>query len=200
EAKGTWSDAHLTVMGDDALNGFADTVWAFHAGGKVNLDQFAVTAALAGNSDEYYDGLLSAQGTFDLFTIAASTEFATIGAGNSSNGTGSDLCGLGFGGSVGVQATDAVAINLGARYWDYDSDNAIAPDTEIWQVALGATFDVTESISLNGAVGYKGAGAAAGIPDDGTFYGELGVDYAPGGGFTTGADLEINGYGAYKVA
>ncbi|WP_196259063.1 porin [Pelagibacterium limicola] len=198
EAKGAWGEAHLTVLADDALNSFANAVWGFHAGATAKFDQFALTAALSGNSQEYFNGLISGQATFDLFTIAASAEFASVGAGNPS-GPGVDVTGLGFGGSVGFQATDTVKINLGARYWDWDSGDAVAAGTEVWQIALGASFEVSDGLTVDGAVGYKTAGTFAALPDDGAFYGELGVAYKPGGGFETGAGLEVNSYGAYKL-
>jgi len=212
EATGAWGGAHLTLMVDDALNGFEDSVFAFHTGATANLDQFAVTAALAGNSNEFFSGVLSGKGTFDLFTLAVSGEFASVGAGNSSNNTGEDLVGLGFGASVGFQVTDMIALNLGGRYWDADSGNKVADNTEIWDVALQVAASVSDSLTATGTIGYEGAGsnagninvavydlATAGIPDDGAFFGEVGLAYAPGGGFETGGKLRVNSYGAYRV-
>lgn len=216
EASGAWGGAHATLMVDDALNGFDDAQFAWHTGATANLDQFAITAALAGNSDEYWNGLLSGQGEFDMFTIAASAEFASVGAGNAANNRGVDLFGLGFGASVGFNVTDTVAINLGGRYWDADSDGAVASDTEVWEIALGVSAEVSEGLSATGKVGFEGAGSNAGnvnfdatttppgtaptgIPDDGAVFGEVGLAYAPGGGFTTSGVARVNSYGAYRV-
>jgi hypothetical protein len=212
EASGAWGGAHATIMVDDALNGFDDAQFAWHTGATANLDQFAITAALAGNSDEYWNGLLSGRGEFDMFTIAASAEFASVGSGNAANNTGEDLLGLGFGASAGFNVTDTVAINLGGRYWDADSDSAVASNTEVWEIALGVSAEVSEGLSATGKVGFEGAGENAGninvaagtfvtggIPDDGAVFGEVGLAYAPGGGFTTGGVARVNSYGAYRL-
>lgn len=209
EAKGGWGDAHLTIMVDDALNGFRSydpvtgvgSVWAFHAGTNLTFEQFAVTAALSGNSLEYLNGLLSAKGTFDLFTLAGSVEFASVGAGNPTNLTGSNLTGLGFGASVGFQVTDDVELNLGARYWDADTGNVIAGDTAVWEVAAGVSAVVAEGLTASGRLGYRGASATAvlPLPNDGDFYAQVGLGYKPGGGFETGASLEVNSLGGYRV-
>lgn len=202
EATGAWGGAHLTLMVDDALNGFEDSVFAFHTGATANFDQFAVTAALAGNSEEYFNGVLSGQGTFDLFTIALSGEFASVGANNPANPSVADLLGLGFGGSIGFQATDTVAVNLGARYWDWDAGNEVPGDTAIWDVALGVTAALTDSLEAAGTLGYEsgnGAGDPFPVTDEGAFYGEVGLAYAPGGGFATGGKLRVNTLGAYRV-
>lgn len=212
EASGAWGGAHATIMVDDALNGFDDAQFAWHTGATANLDQFAITAALAGNSDEYWNGLLSGRGEFDMFTIAASAEFASVGADNAANNADVDLLGLGFGASVGFNVTDTVALNLGGRYWDADSDSAVASNTEVWEIALGVSAEVSEGLSATGKVGFEGAGENAGnvnvdpgtfvtggIPDDGAVFGEVGLAYAPGGGFTTGGVARVNSYGAYRV-
>lgn len=216
ETKGAWGDAHLTVAVDDALQGFGNAVWAFHAGTTVKLDNATVVAALAGNSNEYFNGLISASTQLDLFKLAASMEFASVGAGNPSNGTGVDLLGLGFGASAGFAVTDTVTLNLGGRYWDADSQSAVSSNTEIWRVALQAVAALNETLSVNGAIGYTGWGSNAlatytaspkqltgFIPvtttETGAVFGEIGAVYKPGGNFEAATSLEVNSLGAYRI-
>lgn len=183
EAKGGWGSAHATVYVNNILNNVASE-WAIHTGATFNFDNFKVRAALAADDSGFWNGLLSGEAAFDLFTLAASTEF-----------TSNDE--LGFGASAGFQATDDIKINLGFRY--LDSDTTIAGGTtESWQAALQVVATLTETITATGAVGVYGGGTLP-VANDPVAYVDLGVDYNPGGGFKTGAGVNINALGAYEV-
>lgn len=199
EAKGAWGQAHATVVVGSILdnNAAVNNPWGFHTGATFNFDNFKVRGALAIDDTSYWNGLLSAEGTFDLFTIAASAEFVNTGN-NVVNGFAANTNQLGLGASVGFQATETVKINAGFRYFDNDTANAAAA-TQGWQAALQVVAAVAEGVEASAAIGAHGGGAFAGTANDPVAYVDLGLTYKPGGSFETGVGLEANALGAYKL-
>jgi hypothetical protein len=174
--------AHLTVVADDVLTGTIST-WAIHAGVEVTYDMFKFLVAAGYDSTSGdYDILASAQATFDMFTLAAAVGASQVGA----------LNGVEAGISATAAVTDTVTVMLGAR-WD-DHDTATAND-ELWNIDAGIKAEVTETITLTAGIGVQGDVALA----TQEFYGNVGVAWAPGGGFASSVDLEANQSGAYKV-
>ncbi len=171
--------AHGTIIGNDILT--ADIAsWAYHAGFTANVQQFAFRAALAGDDTGYWNALASGEANFDMFTLAASVEAA-------------DDNYLGFGGSAGANVTDGVAINIGARWADNNTD---VDDDEIWQAAIQVVADVTETITVTGELGLHGRTDGS----DEVTYGEAELAWAPGGGFESTVGAELNSEGAYKFS
>lgn len=196
EAKGGWGNAHATVVVGDILdNTAAANPWGFHTGATLNFDNFKVRGAFAVDDQSYWNALLSAEGTFDLFTLAVSAEF--VNTGNTTVPANRNE--LGLGASVGFQATETVKINAGFRY--YDPNTAVVND-EGWQAALQVVAAVAEGIEASAAIGAYGGGAATGIggtANNPLAYVDLGLTYKPGGGFEAGVGLEANAQGAYKA-
>ncbi len=178
--------AHITGLAGGLLDGTVEG-YAFHTGFTGTFDQFKLRGAFAAAYDTAaattaWNGLLSAQATFDMFTIALSGE--AIG------GTGLNTE-YGIGGSIGATVTDGVSINLGAKW--FDANNAGGADG--YQVAAQLVAAVTETIKLTGEVGVYGNSTAA----TSDFYGAAELAWAPGGGFTSSIKGEAHQNGAYKV-
>lgn len=190
--------AHLTVMAGGILDGSVNA-YALHAGLTGTFDNFKIRAAVAGNHDAINDrnnweGLVSAQGTFDMFTLALSGEAASVW-----NGTKTAQS-YGIGASAGFAVTDGISINLGGRYFDSDTDTA---DTEGYQVAAQLVAAVTETLKLTGEVGVYGQNAGFNGATVGTYenvwYGAAEVAWAPGGDFTTSLKGQAFSNGGYKA-
>ena len=198
--------AHLTGAAFEVLSGDVDS-WLIHAGATGTFDAFKVRAAasyfnnsligVAGKhlGADVFNGLVSAEGTFDLFTIALSGEVQNV---SDRVGGGADFTDYGLGGSVGVGITEGVSINLGARYF---RDGLLEEDTV--QVAAQVVAAVTETLKVTGELGgYFGSAIennAAFGGDDSILYGAAQLDWAPGGGFTSSLRGELNSEEAYKV-
>jgi hypothetical protein len=209
--------AHLTGMAFGILDGDVES-FAVHAGATGTFDMFKVRGALAYwdnvkyneqtgagrkgiaagvfGAQDVLNGLLSVEGTFDLFKLALSGEFADV-----SNEGGVDYTDYGLGGSIGVGITEGVEINLAARYF-YDD----LLDLDTTQVAVQVVAALTETIKATGEIGaYFGDGVsyddggAVEIGDDAVVYGAAELAWAPGGGFTSSIKGEVNSEEAYKV-
>ena len=173
--------AHLTVAAAGVLDGEIED-WGFHAGFAGTFDMFKVVAAVAGDSEGYWNALGSVAAAFDMFTLAASVEAAETAGGTD----------YGFGVSGSAAVTETVTLNVGGR-WYHDESTG----DEAYQVAAQLVAAVTESITLTGEVGmYETDGGDA---DADTFYGAAAVAWAPGGGFTTSLKGEAYSNGAYKA-
>jgi len=157
--------------------------WKFHAGFTGAWDPIKVVAAISGNKDAamvggmYLNALGSVSATFDMFTLALSGEATNQGE-------------WGVGGSASAAVTDGVTINLGGRYFH---DNAVLVNA--WQVEAGISAAVTETITLTAAVGATDSNVSAPV----VVYGKAGLAWAPGGGFTSSIDGEVNSIGGYKA-
>jgi hypothetical protein len=183
--------AHITGVARGILDGDVNQ-WFVHAGATGTFDAFKVRGAIAywdNFKDLGYDvlnGLVSVEGTFDLFKIAASGEVANW------NG----VTDFGAGGSVGVTVTEGVAINLGARYFFADTT-----DEETYQVSAQLVAAVTETIKITGEIGgyFGDAVTNNNHSGDPIYYGSAELAWAPGGGFTSSLKGEANSENAYKV-
>ncbi|KQN72541.1 hypothetical protein [Devosia sp. Leaf64] len=189
--------AHVTGLGFGFLDGNIES-WAIHAGATGTFDAFKVRGAVSYwdnfkfTTADVLNALVSVEGTFDLFKIAASGEVANV-----TNSAVGDYTDYGFGGSIGVNVTEGVDINLGARYF---RDGLNSLDT--YQVAAQIVAAVTETIKVTGEVGgYFGNSIAdnAAFANDNVFYGSAELAWAPGGGFTSSVKGEVNSESAYKV-
>lgn len=175
--------AHLTLAAGGVLDGEIEE-WGFHAGFAGTFDMFKVVAAVAGDSEGYWNALGSVAAAFDMFTLAASVEAAeTIG--------GTDY---GFGASASAAVTETVTLNLGGRWYHDESE-----DEDAYQIAAQLVAAVTETITLTGEVGMYDTDDAADESEADTFYGAASVAWAPGGGFTTSLKGEAYSNGAYKA-
>jgi hypothetical protein len=187
--------AHVTGLAFGVLDGTVEE-WAVHAGATANLDIVKVTGAL-GYSNNYklqdfavLHGLLSAEASFDMFTVAVSGEFANI---DNDDATIADSTDFSIGGKIGVNITDGVSINLDGAFFQDDS-----ADLETTRIRLGAVADVTETLSVAAAVGtIFGDGVDA--DDENILFGEIGLNWKPGGNFTSGAKIEVNDEGGYRT-
>jgi len=200
--------AHVTGLGFGVLDGNISS-WAIHAGATGTFDAFKVRGAVAywdnfkDTTADVLNALGSVEGTFDLFKIALSGEVANVN--NSAVGNYTDY---GFGGSVGVNVSEGVDINLGARYF-FDDVGGAVNDASTWQVAAQIVAAVTETIKVTGEVGgyfgnaiadnNYGPGNLTGFRNDSVFYGSAELAWAPGGGFTSSLKGELNSESAYKV-
>lgn len=202
--------AHVTGAAFGILDGNVQE-WAVHAGATGTFDAFKVRGAVAyrenfkGNTADVLNALVSVEGTFDLFKIALSGEVANVrnetAAVPATTGNSGDYTDYGFGGSVGVNVTEGVDINLGARYF-FDDIGIAGDDKSTWQVAAQIVAAVTETIKVTGEVGgYFGNAIAdnASFANDSVFYGAAELAWAPGGGFTSSLKGEVNSESAYKV-
>jgi hypothetical protein len=172
--------AHVSVAADNAgIHAGDKSSWKVHAGFTGAWDPIKVVAAISDDDMGYLNGLLSVAATFDMFTLAASGEFAPDG--------------WGVGGSASATVTDGVTINLGGRYWHHTP----AAVYDVWQAEAGISAAVTETITLTGAVGATDSTIVgnAGL----VWYGKAGLAWAPGGGFTAGTSLKVDSLGAYKA-
>lgn len=174
--------AHLTVAAAGVLDGEIED-WGFHAGFAGTFDMFKVVAAVAGDSEGYWNALGSVAAAFDMFTLAASVEAA-----ETTDGTD-----YGFGVSGSAAVTETITLNVGGR-WYHDETNG----DEAYQVAAQLVAAVTESITLTGEVGMYESSVDQDVDAD-TFYGAAAVAWAPGGGFTTSLKGEAYSNGAYKA-
>lgn len=201
--------AHLTGAAFGILDGDIQE-WAIHAGATGTFDAFKVRGAVAyrenfkGTTADVLNGLASVEGTFDLFKIALSGEVANVrnAPANADTGNVGDYTDYGFGGSVGVNVSEGVDINLGARYFFDDTNTRIGGDKSTWQVAAQIVAAVTETIKVTGEVGgYFGNAIAddARFANDSVFYGAAELAWAPGGGFTSSLKGELNSESSYKV-
>lgn len=158
------------------VSGAVDTTGLFnvHAGFKGTWDPITVVGAVA-VANGWWNALGSASATFDMFTIAVSGEATSAGE-------------WGVGGSVSATVTDGVTLNLGSRWFNNPVGGFNASQTE-----LGISAAVTETITATAAVGLYTGNM---IPN--TFYGKAGLAWAPGGGFTSSIEGEVNTLGGYK--
>ncbi len=179
--------AHVTGLAGGILDGTIND-YAMHAGFTGTFDAIKFRAALAAGTDvllatSYWNALASAQGTFDMFTVAVS--------GEATGGTGLDND-YGIGGSIGATVSDGVTINLGGRYYQ---DGAVGgPDGT--QIAAQLVAAVTETITITAEAGMYSNNAGVAVSD---FYGAAQLAWAPGGGFTSSIKGEAHQSGGYKV-
>lgn len=202
--------AHVTGLGFGVLDGNI-TSWAIHAGATGTFDAFKVRAAgsywdnFKDQTTDVLNALVSVEGTFDLFKIALSGEVANVNNSNQAANPG-NYTDYGVGGSIGVNVSEGVEINLAARYFFDDVNGAfnggVAQDLSTWQVAARVVAAVTETIKVTGEVGgYFGNAIADNnrFANDSVFYGSAELGWNPGGGFTSSLAGELNSESAYKV-
>ena len=154
-------DGHVTLLVDEVLTGVAKD-WAIHAGMTADFDDFRVRAALAANNDGWWNGLLTADAEFDIFTIAAGAEMTSEQE-------------FGIAGSVAAEVAEGVVINLGSRALR-EADSDLAIDT-----AIEGEIDLTETIVLIAGGGY----IHESDDPNGLTYGRVTLEWTPGGDFET---------------
>ncbi|HEY8596109.1 MAG TPA: porin [Devosiaceae bacterium] len=176
---------HITLVSSNILDNTMTHEWGIHAGATATMDNFKIRGAVAANSNGYWNGLISGEAGFDMFTIAASAEA------NSEDEWGA-------GASVTAKLTDTVTLNVGARYYDFNTNISNA---DLWEVAAAITADVSETLSVTGKVGMLKPGSfQQGVFGYGDVtYGSVGATWTPGGGFTASLTGEANSESAYKV-
>ena len=151
--------------------------WKAHAGFTGTFDPISVVGAVSADNTGWWNALGSLSATFDMFKLVVSGEATSTGE-------------YGLGGSVSATVTDGVTLNLGSRYFTDTGSGENA-----WQAEGGISAAVTETITLTAAVG-----AIQGDLSGGTIiYGKGGVAWAPGGGFTSSLNGEVNSDGGYKA-
>jgi hypothetical protein len=163
--------------------------WKIHAGFTGAWDPIKVVAAVSADDTGYWNALGSVAATFDMFTLAASGEATSAGE-------------WGVGGSASAKVTDSVTLNLGGRYFHgvstQNTHDTLNP-YNVYQVEAGLSAAVTETITLTGAVGYTDSTIVGADPTPAAFYGNAGVAWAPGGGFTSSASVGADSLGGYKA-
>jgi Porin subfamily. len=189
--------AHLTGIAYGVLDGDVDS-FAVHAGATGTFDIFKVRAAIGYDDDFKYLGysllhaLVSAEATFDMFTVALSGEVANF----------DDQTDYTIGGKIGATVVDGVSINLDAAWFRDDVNVYTGGETDTVRIRLGAEAAVTETITLTAGIGtYFGDGVMGNGGtdiDENLIFGDVGVAWAPGGGFTSAAKLEFNDEGGYR--
>ena len=195
--------AHISGSVGGLLDGqqnVGDT-YAVHAGITGSFDMYKLRAAMAAGGGynpagnwSYWNGLASAEGTFDMFKVALSGEVAggTL-AGGADAGTD-----YGFGAQIGTDITEGVAINLGGRYFN----DGTAGIGDGYQVAVQLVAAVTETLKVTGEIGVYGRGENTAAPVSGAYsdiYGSAELAWNPGGGFTSSLGAKVQQNGAYKV-
>jgi hypothetical protein len=176
------------VYGQNSI--YSGLGWKVHAGFTGSWDPISVVGAISADDTGYWDALGSVAAKFDMFTLAASGEATSAGE-------------WGVGGSASAKVSDGVTLNLGGRYFHGVSTSGThdtANPYNVYQVEAALSAAVTESITLTGAVGVTDSdivGTAGGTPM--AFYGKGGVAWAPGGGFTSGANVTVTSLGGYKA-
>jgi hypothetical protein len=193
EYRGDGITAHVTGAAGGVLDGDIEA-YAVHAGVTATFDNFRVRGAFAGSndvvSDEYYwSALASAEATLDLFKLAVSADVASF------NGDRTDY---GIGGSVGMEVTEGVEINLGGRYHHPDETSG---EFAGYQIAAQLVAAVTETIEFTGEVGVYGTDSLANPDQVQTdFYAGVGLGWNPGGGFESEITAQAQQNGAYAVS
>jgi len=186
--------AHVTGLAGGVLDGTIET-YALHAGFTGTFDIFRVRAAVAADSEGFWNALATAQATFDIFEIALSAEAATdrdlAGPGPADDTLTGDID-WGVGGSIGATISDGVAIKLGGRYYS----DAFS-DVDGYQIAAQLVADVTENLTATAEIGVYGTDNPT-LPET-DFYGAAELAWAPGGGFTSSLKGEAHQTGAYRV-
>jgi porin-like protein len=169
-----WGAAHASVAYDDVFDP-GTNIWNLHAGVTLEMEMATIIAALAADSNGYWNALISASADLDIFTLAGSAEFDSFGQN-------------GFGGSIEAQVADGVTLALGGRLFD----NTVNPAST--QIGGRIIIELSENVTATGELGIMDGGDAS---DLGYASGELAFD--GGGGFTASIAAEGNAFGAYKV-
>lgn len=182
--------AHASVIGGGFLDGTIES-WGFHAGFEGTFDNFNIVAALAADNNDtvgadYWNAMVSASATFDMFTLAAAVEGVN---------TYADVSQFGGAGSITAEVSDGVTINAGFRWFDEDTSVGA---TETWQMAASVAAAVTETVTITGELGYVSTNLVRAAEADIT-YGSVELAWAPGGGYTSSILGRINSAGGYKV-
>ena len=100
-----------------------------------------------------------------------------------------------------------MTLNLGGRYFhgvgnalgNVKVNGSTGTPYDVYQVEAALTAAVTESVSLSGAVGITDSTISNTSATPMAFYGKAGVAWAPGGGFTSGANVTVTSLGGYKA-
>ncbi|MBJ7576759.1 hypothetical protein JHC09_02550 [Devosia sp. MC532] len=210
EYAGEGITAHLTAAAFEILNNKVDS-WMLHAGVTGQFDAFKVRAAASyfnksliggevrGGAKPYnganvLNALVSVEGKFDLFTLAASAEVQNV---TNRPAGAADFTDYGLGASAGFAVTEGVSINLGARY--FHSGFLSEGSTQVSAQLVAA---LTETIKATAEIGgYFGDAIKnnAAFKNDSIVYGTVGLAWAPGGGFTSSLEGTVNSEDAYKV-
>ena len=180
--------AHVTGVAHGVMDAAVDA-FAVHAGVTGTFDMITVRAAAGYDSNFKYLGysvataLASAKATFDMFTIAVSGEVANYAGGTD----------VGAGANVAFAVSDGVSINVDGAWFHRDAHGAPFGNaaSDHYRLAAGVSAAVTETITLTGSVGGY-FGATQGM------FGKAGVAWAPGGGTTAGASIEVHDNGGYR--
>jgi len=176
ELSGGWGAGHLSVASNE------DGEWKLHTAGQFSFDAFDLTTAVAADHTGFWNALVSGQLELDLFTISGGVQYAEGGAFDQQWGAGAQ---------ISADVTDTVTINLGSRYLT-NTDTA----EEIWQVALGADVDITDNLVLDARIGYVNSTYVTAGPD--FAYGDVELQYRPGGGVLAVLGAEVNTTGAWR--
>ena len=204
-----YASDNLTGHVSFAAGGILDAAvedWKMHAGMTGVFDNFKVRGAFAGGSANNgavtsFNGLVSAEATFDMFTLSAGLEAANRNAPTNLTQWGGNVTGS-------AAVTDQVTIAAGFRWFDSDTSTN---NSETYQAALQIIAAMTESLKMTGEVGYYSVGSAvlapanagtaapASVSADGAFYGSAELAWNPGGQFTSSVKGELNSLGGYKA-
>lgn len=169
EAGVLFGDLYDNVAGYDPIN--------FYLNASADFDNFTVRGGFVADDSGDWIASIGADAAFDMFSIKADVLFDEPG-----NWT--------IAGEGSFAATDTIDVFIGAAYTD------VAGFADTWTIYGGAEFGVTENISARAQIGYI-ENAALVLAD--VVYGEVGLSYAPGGGFKSSLDLTATDRGDYQV-
>lgn len=176
--------AELGVLLGDIF-GLADDV-NYYARVNAEFDAFEVRGGVIADDTGDWLATIGAGATLDMFSLDVDAAF-------------SDADGFAIGGQAGFDATDTIAVYVGAAYAEaagimtatYYDNGALTGET--FAVYGGVEADVTETIAANLEVGYVD------YTTGDLVYGAAGVTYAPGGNFETGLDVYVDTDDVYAL-
>jgi hypothetical protein len=146
--------AHLTLIEGGVLDG-NPKMFAYHAGFTGTFDKFSIVGAGAGDQTGYFDGLVSAQASLDMFKLAASGEFMHYGT---TATTDPVTLGGGLfpgGANAGTGGSIPVAFGTPGSVSHYGADGAYlgtyvsSAGKSAFGAGLSATMAISDGVSLN---------------------------------------------------
>ncbi|HWJ87393.1 MAG TPA: porin [Pelagibacterium sp.] len=185
--------AEAGILFGDLYDNVAGDPINFYLNASADFDNFTVRGGFIADDAGAWVASIGADATFDMFSLKADALFDEPG-----NWT--------IAGEGSFAATDTVDIFVGAAFTEF------AGGTDTWTIYGGAEFGLTENISARAQVGYieNARSTDAVVPAvpplpatrlalGDVVYGEIGLSYAPGGGFKSSLDLTATDRGDYQV-
>jgi len=129
----SWGTAHATFVYDDLISNAVNN-WGFHTGATFNLDNAKIRGAFSTDQASVWTALISAQATFDMFTLAAGAEF------QAANQWEAAISGV-------AKVDDNVTLTAAVRL----------EDGNLWDVALKGAFKVSDTLTASAKINFDEA-------------------------------------------